>query len=66
MKRWKTTKGKEIENEKIDTFLVEVLEISNKHGLSIAHEDRGGNFLIHKFSPYDADWLMSATDETDR
>ena len=66
MKRWKTTEGREIESAKIDAFLAEVIEISKKHGLSIAHEDSGGSFLVHTFSPYDADWLMGAADETDR
>lgn len=66
MKRWHTTKSCHIENEKIDAFLAEVIEISRKHGLSIGHEDSHGGFLVHKFSQDNADWLMAAGDETDR
>ncbi|MDP1722768.1 MAG: hypothetical protein Q8L37_06185 [Candidatus Gottesmanbacteria bacterium] len=65
MKRWKSTVGHEVENEKIDAFLTEVIEVCKKHGLSIGHEDSHGGFLVHKFSKDNADWLMNADDETD-
>ena len=65
MKRWKTTEDRDVENEKIDAFLAEVIEVSKKHGLSIGHEDSHGGFLVHKFSQGNADWLMAADDETD-
>lgn len=66
MKRWKTIEHREVENEKIDAFLTEVIEVSKRHGLSIGHEDNHGGFLVHKFSQDNADWLMNAADETDR
>ena len=65
MKRWKTTKGRNIENAKIDAFLAEVIEVSKKHGLSIGHEDSHGSFLVHKFTQDNADCLMASADETD-
>ena len=64
MKRWKTTEDCKVENEKIDAFLAEVIEVSKKHGLSIGHEDSHGGFLVHEFSQDNADWLMNAADDT--
>lgn len=65
MKRWHQSKGGIVENEKIDAFLAEVVEVSKKHGLSIGHEDCHGGFLVHKFSQDNADWLMEAADNTE-
>ena len=65
MKRWKTIEGREVENEKIDAFLAEIVEVSKRHGLSIGHEDSHGGFLVHTFSQDNADWLMAAADQTD-
>ena len=65
MKRWNIIKSCETENEKIDEFLAEVIEVSRKHGLSLGHEDGHGVFLVHKFSQDNVEWLMHAADETD-
>ena len=64
MKRWNVAGRREAENEKIDAFLAEVIEVSKKHGFSIGHEDNHGGFLVHKFSQDNADWLMQASDDS--
>lgn len=65
MKRWNATAKCEAENEKIDAFLAEVIEVSKKHGLSIGHEDNHGGFLVQKYSQDNADWLLQASDDSD-
>jgi len=65
MERWNTKNCCNMENKKIDAFLTEVIAVSQKHNLSIGHEDTHGEFIVQKFSQNNADWLMDATDETD-
>jgi hypothetical protein len=62
--RWNRTKGDFYENEKVDAFLNEVIELSKKHGLSISHEDGQGAFIVKEFDDYSAGWLMNAFDDT--
>ena len=49
----------------INSFLEEILTVCVKHGLSIAHEDTQGAFLIKNFDLKYAKWLMEASDRTD-
>jgi hypothetical protein len=65
MKRWSGKLEKPIEVPKIDSFIGEILEVCKKHGFSISHEDCHGGFLICKYSDRDAEWLMTASDETE-
>ena len=62
MKRWNTKQKKELEVPEIDLFLEKVIELSKYHGLSIAHEDGHGNFIIQKYDRGLSDWLMEADD----
>ncbi len=60
MKRWCSRLKQDIESEKVDAFLKEILEIYEKHGLSISHEDGHGAFIIDQDSVNNRDWIMEA------
>lgn len=45
-KRWSSTAKRIVENQKIDAFLAEIEAVCKRHGLSIAHEDGHGLFLV--------------------
>ena len=67
MKRWDCENGKDIENEKVDNFIKEIINLCKKHKLSIAHEDYGGAFLIESYKEANINWINSAmiTDENE-
>jgi hypothetical protein len=65
MKRWNSSKGADIENPAIDSFIAEVIEVCKKHGFSISHEDSHGGFIISKYNDHDAEWLMDASEDVD-
>ncbi len=60
--RWSAKQNARIEAPDIDAFIAEVIEVSRKHGMSIAHEDGHGGFLIEAFDQENADWLSAAAD----
>jgi len=64
MIRWKTAERRDVENEKIDSFLAEIISVCIKHGLSIGHEDCHGGFLVREFNHDAAKWLLEASDDT--
>jgi hypothetical protein len=64
MVRWKTSERRKVENEKIDSFLSEIINVCIKHGLSIGHEDCQGGFMVREFNQDDAEWLLEASDDT--
>lgn len=41
-------------------FIFEIIGVYNKYGLSIGHEDKGGNFVIQKFERSNVEWLKDA------
>jgi hypothetical protein len=51
-------------SKRADDFLKEIIEVSKKHGLSICHEDRHGEFQIKKYEGRWTKWLLEAADET--
>lgn len=52
-------------NPKIDAFLLEVIEVCKKHGLSIGHEDHHGGFQIADYDEEFDFWLWQAEDYTE-
>lgn len=46
--------------EKLKAFLKEINEVCQKHGLSIAHEDEHGGFIIDEYKQENIDWLFDA------
>lgn len=66
MKRFSIGQLKEIENPAVDAFLLEVLEVSKKHGLSINTEDGNTGFIIEKYHSPNLKWLMESDDHTEK
>lgn len=66
MERWIEIKQKGGENSKIDAFLEDVVSVCRKHGLSIEHEDAHGGFEVTKFNRDAVDWLLAASDCSER
>ena len=64
MNRWNVKLSANVENPKIDAFIEEVVRVSRKHGLAIAHEDIGGAFEIVTLSESEIVWLQLAHDAT--
>jgi FAD/FMN-containing dehydrogenase len=64
MKRWNIPLSEERENAKVDAFLEDIAAVCRRHGMSIAHEDGHGAFIIEKYSEMTRDWLMGAHDAT--
>lgn len=61
MKRWDKNEHKQVEDAKIDRFLIELMELCQKHGFSIAHEDTHGGFIIEEYNVNNIDWIGAAT-----
>ena len=65
MMRWLIREGREIQCPKADEFIRDLLAVSERHRLSLSHEDTQGAFIV---SDYDADkieWLRGAMVESD-
>ena len=57
MKRWHKGANVNLENEKVDKFIEEILAMCKKHGMSISHEDRHGAFIIENYDEHYVEWL---------
>lgn len=64
MIRWNISTHSNGEKPKVDAFIEELIEVSKRHGLSLAHEDNHGAFIVEKFSEANAQWLMDAHEDT--
>lgn len=64
MRRWNLTEQKNVENKKIDTFLEALFKLYKEHGLSIAHEDSHGGFIIENYDEANMKWMSQAHDDT--
>jgi hypothetical protein len=58
--RWHAGYRDRLENPAVDAFLAEILQVCEKHQMSISHEDFGGSFNIKPFNQNDAEWLKEA------
>lgn len=43
-----------------DAFLADLVEVCRKHGLSLAHEDEGGGFIVEPYDEVNVNWLKEA------
>lgn len=50
------------ENEKIDLFIADIIEVYKKHNMTIGHEDHHGSFCIELYDEYMVEWMRDATD----
>ncbi len=60
MKRWDGRVCKEVQNDLVDKFLLEIIEVCKKHNMSIGHEDEHGGFLIDNYDEGYTAWLEAA------
>lgn len=47
-------------DDKVEEFLKEIDELCRKYGLSIAHEDGHGAFIIESYDEFNIKWLREA------
>jgi len=47
-------------NPRVQGFLNEVVDLCARYGLSIAHEDHHGAFIIEDYDQTNIDWLLEA------
>ena len=59
--RWDCFLKRQVENKKVDKFLVDIVKVYKKHKLSLAHEDSQGSFLIEKISKDNIEWIKGAS-----
>ena len=62
MKRWNTLDSKERECPEIDAFLTDIVELCEKHKLSLSHDDPHCMFCVGALNAEDNELLMLAHD----
>ncbi len=63
--RWSVNRDTYVETPKVDAFIAEVIEVCQRHGLSIGHEDTQGAFVIERHSSVNDGWLRAAMTEVE-
>ncbi len=63
--RWSVNRATYVETPKVDAFIAEVLEVCERHHLSIGHEDTQGAFVIERHSTVLDEWLRAAMTKVD-
>lgn len=62
MESWDCNKKEYVETPKeVVGFLNEIVEVCEKHGFSIGHEDKHGCFKLEKYSESNIRWLKQTT-----
>lgn len=61
-KRWILENTTEGEVPDVDAFLADIERVCREHGLSLAHEDCHGAFLVEPFDEQTLEWLKDAMD----
>jgi len=59
-KRWNSKQGDFVIMPAVEEFLAEVIAVARKHGISLAHEDSHGAFIVRRFREADIEWLSDA------
>ena len=55
-----------IADPKVKLFIEEIIEVYEKHQMSLSHEDGHGAFIIYTYKHSHTEWLRSAFDERDK
>lgn len=63
MKRWIRSKNELAESPKAGAFIKDIIEVYQKHGLAISHEDFQGSFEIVLDDSHHRKWLANASDD---
>jgi len=51
-----------VRTQKIQSFLNDIVEVYQKHGLALGHEDSQGAFIVEKYEEEFVKWLFEAYD----
>lgn len=51
----------EKEDQQIDNFLNDIVQVCRKYGLSISHEDEHGSFIVTDYDKTYSEWLLAAS-----
>ena len=62
MKRWVNRKNRAEEVAEVDNFLEAIVEVCERHKLTLSHEDFGGAFQVEEMKPSNITWLRNAED----
>jgi len=59
----KTFRYAEKRSKRTVDFITKVLKLCKEEGLSIAHEDEHGSFIIYEWNEYDVEWFSEAVED---
>jgi len=51
-----------MKKQRKEKFIDELIKLCKKHGLSLAHEDSQGSFIIEEYSDENIQWVKEALD----
>lgn len=61
MEAWDLIKSKFIETPKeMEAFLNDIVEVYERHGLSLSHEDCHGAFIVEDYNERNVRWIRNA------
>lgn len=49
-----------IESPSVDAFIADLVQIYKRHGMSLAHEDGQGAFIVETLKETNIEWLQAA------
>jgi hypothetical protein len=52
------------QSEKVKGFLLDLVSLCRRHGLSLAHEDHQGAFIVQVEDENNIQWLLDALDQS--
>lgn len=58
---WHKSDKKELPNSAVDAFIRDIVDVYKKHGMSIAHEDSQGAFIIEDCHDNNIEWLLESS-----
>lgn len=62
-KRIDSLAGERVEMPDVDAYIEELIAVSEKHGMSLAHEDTQGSFVVQDVDVLNFQWLRLASVE---
>lgn len=61
MHRWSMMAKEHVENQRVDGFLLAIIDVYEKYGLSLAHEEDHGAFIVESMSDENIEWMKNAS-----
>jgi hypothetical protein len=57
---WDRAIGKHRKIPEVDAFIRDIIIVCKKHGMSLAHEDSQGAFIVEDYKADNVEWLEAA------